>query len=133
MAMFPERIVMNVAAPVPAVTAEEALRTTMRRLVKGLNGLYGKVLTDLITEGQSDPAIVRDLYEEHIKIRQAADVAEIERAKATGEFAADAKPELLVDAIFGSLFYRHLLHLPLTEQYGDELIDAALRGVLPRA
>lgn len=132
MAMFHERIVVNAAAPAPAGTAEEALRTTMRRLIKGLNGFYGKVLADLITEGQSDPGIVRDLYEEHIKIRQAADVAEIERAKSTGEFAADTKPQLLIDAIFGSLFYRHLLRLPLTEQYGDELIDAALRGAWPR-
>ena len=64
--------------------------------------------------------------------RQAADIAEIERAQATGEFAASVNPAYLIDMLFGSLFYRRLLGLPLTEQYGDALIDMALRGALPR-
>jgi AcrR family transcriptional regulator len=132
MAMFHERIAVAVKAPATAATAEEALRTTMRRLIKGLNGLFGKVLADLIAEGQSDPALLRDLFEDHIKVRQAADIAEVERAKATGEFATVVDPALLVDVLFGSLVYRRLLGLPLTEQYGDALLDAALRGALPR-
>lgn len=132
MAMFHERIAVPVKAPASAATAEEALRTTMRRLIMGLNGLFGKVLADLIAEGQGDPALLRDLFEDHIKARQVADIAEIERAKAAGEFAAAVDPKLLVDMLFGSLIYRRLLGLPLTEQYGDALIDAALRGAWPR-
>ena len=39
-------------------------------------------------------------------------------------------PELLIDAIFGAIYYRMLLrHAPLTEQYGDALIDKVLRGL----
>jgi AcrR family transcriptional regulator len=132
MAMFHERIAVAVKAPQTAATAEEALRTTMRRLITGLNGLFGKVLADLIAEGQGDPGLLRDLFEEHIKVRQAADIAEVERAKATGEFAAAVDPAQLIDMLFGSLIYRRLLGLPLTEQYGDALVVAALRGAWPR-
>lgn len=131
MAMFHERIAVPVKAAATAATAEEALRTTMRRLITGLNGLFGKVLADLVAEGQSDPIVLRDLFEDHIKVRQAADIAEVERAKVTGEFAATVDPALLIDMLFGSLIYRRLLGLPLTEQYGDALIDAALRGASP--
>lgn len=132
MAMFHERIAVPVSASSIDATAEEALRTTMRRLIKGLNGLFGKVLADLIAEGQADPELLRSLFEDHIKVRQAANIATVERATATGEFAADVGAETLVDALFGSLIYRRLFGLPLTEQYGDALVDAALRGVLPR-
>lgn len=132
MAMFHERIAVAVKAPASAATAEDALRTTMRRLITGLNGLFGKVLADLIAEGQGDPALLRDLFEDHIKARQVADIAEIERAQATGEFTAAVNPTHLIDMLFGSLIYRRLLGLPLTQQYGTALIDAALRGAWPR-
>jgi len=132
MAMFHERIAIGMNAPATSATAEEALRTTMRRLIAGLNGLFGKVLADLIAEGQGDPALLHDLFEDHIRVRQVTDLAEIERAKATGEFAAAADPEIMVDALFGSLIYRRLLGLPLTEQYGQALVDAVLRGAQPR-
>ena len=76
--------------------------------------------------------LLRDLFEDHIRVRQVTDLAEIERAKATGEFAAAADPEIMVDALFGSLIYRRLLGLPLTQQYGQALVDAVLRGAQPR-
>ena len=132
MAMFHERLVVDPKAPPAATTAEAALRTTMRRLIKGFNGLFGKVLADLIAEGQSDQAVLRDLYEGHLKVRQAANIAEIERAKITGEFAADTNPDLVINAVFGALIYRLLLRLPITEKYGDELIDTVLGGIRPR-
>src|ERR1700761_5695038 len=58
MAMFHERVAVGrMSAKAAATTAEEALRATMHRLIGGLNGLFGKVLADLIAEGQSDPAL----------------------------------------------------------------------------
>ena len=54
---------------------------------------------------------------------------DIERGMASGEFASSANPELLVDAIFGPMYYRLLLRLsPLTEGYGEALIDQVLHG-----
>ncbi len=128
MAMFHERIAVSAETHATSLSAEEALRATIRRLIAGLNGLFGKVLADLIAEGQSDPALLRDLYEDHIRARQAADIAEVERAKATGAFASGVDSAVLIDMLFGSLIYRRLLGLPLTDPYGDALIDAALGG-----
>ena len=82
MAMFHERLVGKLEAPV-AATAEEALQTKMRRLIVQINGLFGKVMADLIAEGQSDPAVLRELYEGHIRVRRASTVADIERGKAS--------------------------------------------------
>ena len=129
MAMFHERIASHSEAPA-AATAEEAIRTKMRRLIREVNGLFGKVVADLIAEGQSDPAILQEFYELHGSHRRAPAVADIERGKLAGEFSTDTNAELLVDAIFGPVYYRLLLRFaPLTEKYGNELIDQVLLGV----
>jgi AcrR family transcriptional regulator len=129
MAMFHERLVGQLEAPVTA-TAEEAIRAKMRRLIAEFNGLFGKVMADLIAEGQSDPALLQELYERHMSLRRASTVVDIERGRKAGEFAACTNAELLVDAIFAPVYYRLLLRFaPLTEQYGNDLIDQVLFGV----
>ena len=66
----------------------------------------------------------------HISLRRASTIADIEHGKDAGEFPEDIDPELLVDAIFGPMYYRLMLRLmPLTEEYGDNLIDQVLRGL----
>jgi hypothetical protein len=129
MAMFNERLAGKLEA-LPAATAEQAIRAKMRHLIRELNGLFGKVMADLIAEGQRNPSILHELYERHISLRRASTVADIERGKASGELVPDTVPELLIDAIFAPVYYRLLLRLaPLTSQYGDQLIDQAFRGV----
>ncbi len=132
MAMFHERLAKSVQAPQTA-TAEEILRFKMRRLIAEFKGLFGKVMADLIAEGQSDPAILQELYENHLQQRRASTIADIERGVASGELLEDVSPELLVDAIFGPVYYRFLLRFaPTTEQYGEELITQVLNGALAR-
>ena len=131
MAMFYERLAGKPEAPKGA-TVEGVIRAKMRHLIKEFNGLFGKVMADLIAEGQSDPSILKELYEGHIKVRRESTVADIELGKVNGEFAADIDSELLIDLMFGPVYYRMLLRLgPLTEQFGNDLITQALRGARP--
>ena len=126
--MFHERLDRDGRMP-DAATVEAVLRARMTHLVRAFNGPFGKVMAELIAEGQSDPVVLRELHDRHIGPRRAATIADIERGMASGEFASSANPELLVDAIFGPMYYRLLLRLtPLTEEYGGELIDQVLHG-----
>jgi AcrR family transcriptional regulator len=129
MAMFQDRF--NAILEVPeATSAEEALRKRVKHLVAQCNGLFGKVVADLIAEGQADPSILKELYESHIRPRRASTVADIERGIASGEFLAGTDPELLLDAIVAPMYLRLLLrHRALTEEYGNQLIDQALLGI----
>src|ERR1700679_2779944 len=129
MAMFHERF--NAILEVPeATTAEEALRTRVKHLIAQCNGLFGKVVADLIAEGQGDPSILKELYESHIRPRRASTLADIERGIASGEFLARTDPELLLDAIVAPMYLRLLLRHPaLTEEYGRQLVDQALLGI----
>ena len=128
MAMFHERFGAILEVP-QATTAEQALRTRVRHLIDQCNGLFGKVVADLIAEGQGDPSILKELYEGHIRPRRASTARDIERGIASGELLPGADPELLIDAIFSPLYLRLLLRHPaLTEEYGKQVVDQALLG-----
>ena len=122
-AMFHERLAIP-AETAQSASAAEALRGRVRHLIVLLNGAFGKVMADLIAEGQSDAALLKDLFEQHVRQRREAAIAEIERGKASGEFPAALDAVLAVDAIVGAIYYRHLLRFaPLTEEYGERLVD----------
>jgi AcrR family transcriptional regulator len=126
--MFHERLAGKMETP-DVSTAEQAIRAKTRRLIAEFNGLFGGILADLIAEGQSNPAILEELYQRHFGMQREAAIADVERGKQAGEFPADTNPALLVEAIFGPIYYRLLLRFaPLTPQYGDALIDQVLRG-----
>lgn len=125
-AMFHERLVVA-AETAPSASARAALRARVRHLIVSLNGLFGKVMADLIAEGQSDAALLKDLFDQHVRQRRDAAIAEIERGKLSGEFPAGLDAVLAIDAIVGAIYYRHLLRFaPLTEDYGDHLIDQVI-------
>ncbi len=130
-AMFHERLADQPEMPA-AVSAEASLRTRIRRLIVALNGQFGKVMAELIAEGQSDPTLLHELHERHIRMRRAAAMADLERGKAEGEFTALLDAELALDAIVGAIYYRLLMRTaPLDEAYGEKLVDQALAGCKP--
>ena len=129
--VFHERVA--VASEVPkSATAEQALRLKVDRLIHELNGLFGKIIAELIGEGQSEPDVLNELAQRHINARRAATAEDIERGKSAGEFDKLASAQLMIDAIFGPIYFRHLLrHAPLTQAYGVELVTQVLNGVRP--
>lgn len=54
-------------------------------------------------------------------------------ARASGEFRRDVDADLLIDLIYGTIYYRLLIgHLPLNQRFGKEVVDDALAGARPR-
>ena len=129
LAMFHERMARRPELAVVPGTAEQNIRRKVRGIIQEFNGQFGRVLADLIAEGQSEPALLQELFERHMLPRRLAIIADVERGKAAGEFTADTRSEAVIDAIVGALYYRLLLRFaPLTEAYGDALVDQVLQG-----
>jgi AcrR family transcriptional regulator len=128
LAVFQERVAAE-PERITGKTAEATIRAMMHRVVRRFNGMFGKVMADLIAEGQSDPRVLKELYENHLKRRRDAVVAELERGKKSGEFLPTMDSELLVDALFGPIYYRLLIKsAPLTEAYVDQLAEQVMQG-----
>jgi AcrR family transcriptional regulator len=131
--MFGERIALQPASA-KGETAEATIRTNVSRLIAQFNGLFGKVMRDLIAEGQSEPDVLDALFSEHIKPRRDRLAEQMEEAKAAGELAPAADPGLAMDAIFGALYFRFLLRIdPLDRAYGDALVTQVFAGLRPSA
>jgi AcrR family transcriptional regulator len=123
LAMFQERVVPHLEAR-RATTLEESIRIKVDALIDQFNGFFGKVMGELIAESQSNPELLRELHEGYILPRRANTVADIRKAQADGSFPARVDPELVVDAIFGSIYYQMLMKIrPLTHEYGQALVD----------
>src|SRR5438552_16953278 len=128
LAMLCERMAPNLEEPT-ALSAEESLRFRVRRLIDALNGPFGKIVAGLIAEGQSEPAVLQEFFDRWVSPRRNATIADLQRGKNAGELRSETEPELLNDAIFGAIYYRLLLRSgPLTERFGEELVEHVLRG-----
>jgi AcrR family transcriptional regulator len=128
LAMLTERMARNLEKPT-VLTAEESLRFRVRSLIDAFNGPFGKIVAGLIAEGQSEPAIRQAFFDRWVSPRRTATIADLERAKNTGELRPDTEPDLLNDAIFGAIYYRFLLGAgPFTRRFGEELVEQVIRG-----
>ena len=127
LAAFRERV-----APQPDATpmgnGQPAVRARVRALIEAFGGLFGKVMADLVAEGQGEPVILAALYDDHIRPLRAAGIAEIVRCKSEGLLGQELNAELVMDGIVGVLYCRLLLRSgPLTKAYGDALVDQLFR------
>jgi AcrR family transcriptional regulator len=128
LAMLCERMAPNLEKPTE-LTAEESLRFRVRSLIDAFNGPFGKIVAGLIAEGQSEPGVLQEFFGRWVSPRRAATLADLQRGKDAGDLWSGAEPELLNDAIFGAIYYRLLLRSgPLTEQFGEELVEQVMRG-----
>jgi AcrR family transcriptional regulator len=128
LAMLCERMAPNLEKPT-GLTAAEALRFRVRRLIDAFNGPFGTIVAGLIAEGQSEPAVLQEYFDRWVSPRRNATIADLQRAREAGELRLESEPELVNDAIFGAVYYRFLLRSgPLTRRFGEEVVEQVLRG-----
>ena len=121
--MFEARIAPTVMTP-DDQGAEQAIRAQVKVLIRLLNGFFGKVTSEIIAEGQSDPDVLREYSHRYLLHRRAFTAGMVAKAQESGEFKREIDPELLTDLIYGTIYYRLLLkHQPLTQKFGTELVD----------
>lgn len=91
------------------------------------NGLFGKVVAELIAEGQADPSILKELYVRHVGLRRAFTIALIKRGKAAGEFLRRHRCRTACRCKRCTGLLQLLVRFePLTEKYPNALIDQVL-------
>ena len=121
--VFDARIASGFVIP-DGQSTEQAIRGHVSMAIRLLNGFFGKVSAEIIAEGQSDPEVLREYVHRYILHRRAITTALAEKAQASGEFKRAIDPELLIDMIYGPIYYRLLVkHQPLDQRFGEELVD----------
>ena len=87
------------------------------------------VLIGLMAQALLDPVFATAFRDRFLFGRRAALRVILERAVARGEINPDMDPELLIDVVYGVLWYRLMLdHAPLDEAAGRQLACLVLRA-----
>jgi AcrR family transcriptional regulator len=105
-------------------SAREDFRRQMRAVIRLFNTpAVRDPFVALIAESQHDPALAAALRERFVASRRAAARAVIERGIERGELRADLDRGLVLDALYGPLYYRLLVSGErLTPRYADTLV-----------
>lgn len=94
------------------------------------NTTIGVALTGLIAETQIDPNLTETFREQFIKSRRQVTRTILERGITRGELREDLNLELVIDAIYGPVWYRMLLkHAPLDDAFAEELVSFLIVGI----
>lgn len=109
----------------------EDLRAQMQRLAGIFRGPRGRILRSLMGGGQSDPELIEVFRNRWLLPRRAEAMGILQRAKDRGELQQSLDGNILLDTLYGPLYFRLLAgHGPLSNAFIDEVCDTVMDGVM---
>jgi AcrR family transcriptional regulator len=100
----------------------ESIALHMRSLIQQYDGFPGRVVAQILAEGQSDPEVLREWRERFYYGRRAVVREMMEEWKRQVRPAQDIDLEFLMDMIYAPIYQRLLLrHAPLDTAFADRL------------
>jgi AcrR family transcriptional regulator len=126
---FWEKLLPEIQFP-KNLSATEAISQQIQLLIKAFSGEYGQIVAQIIAEGQACPQTLASYRDRFLYPRRAAAKAIIQQGIENGEFDPSLDPELAIDILYGSIYFRLLVgHLPLDQQFAEELPRWALKAL----
>ncbi len=125
------------APKIPASTTGSALDTLSLQLgqvIELLSGRTGRVVAEMVGEGQSDPHILEEFRERFFTQLLAPARVVIDQGKLDGELNECIDTGLALDLMYGPIYYRLLVgHRPLDGALAKGLADTVLSALLKAA
>ena len=95
---------------------------------------YGRVTAALLAEARTDPAFAAEYQRRILEPRRDQARMIFAQALARGEIPGETKIEVAIDLLYGPLYHRLLHgHAPLDDEFVDDIVDMALRGIQAKA
>lgn len=124
-ALVMDAFLIDIAPQLPIAgngSALAALDKQIKLVIELLRGRSGRIIADMIGEGQADPHMLEEFRERFFAQLLAPARAVIERGKQTGEISQDIEADLALDMIYGPIYYRLLVgHRLLDDDFADAL------------
>jgi AcrR family transcriptional regulator len=116
------------SGPIKAIFSE-----TIRSFVKAVDGRAGVLLRHLLSMAQLDEELRRAFSEQWIEPRRQMGMSALEVATMRGELLPHANHHLILDAIYGAIYYRLMVSFsPIDEAYIQNLVARTFSGLLAR-
>lgn len=108
-------------------SASVALKAQVASIVKAFSGDYGRIVAEIIADGQAYSEALKSFRDRFFLPRREAARTIIERGIETGEFDKKLDPELAMDILYSPIYYRLLIgHLPLDDNFAVNLSERVL-------
>lgn len=102
----------------------DAIAHHFRSLVTQYSGWPGRLVAQIIAEGQSDPNVLRVFRERFHYGRRAVVREMLEEWKSSGDIPSDTNVEVLMDLIYGPVYMRLMIgHAPLDDAFAESHIS----------
>ena len=100
----------------------DSLTDKLDRTIKQLRGRDGKIIAEIIGEGQSDAHVLDEFRQRFFTLLLDPARRLIQQGKDNGEIDKNLDTELALDMIFGPIYYRLLVgHRPLDDDFARAL------------
>ena len=110
----------------------QALRQQLRAIAERFSTPTGRHVTAMIAASDSDTELAKAFRNHFVLARRAEGRELLERAIRDGEVKRDVDVEVVLDLLYGALFFRLLMgHAALDAGFTDQVLKHALRGVKP--
>lgn len=110
----------------------EALQQHLHSLVTQYSGWPGRVVAQILAEGQSDPLVLREFRERFFYGRRSVVREVLDEGRRRGEVRADLDADLVIDLLYASVYLRLMMqHLPLDSAYAKLLSETMLQVISP--
>ncbi|MCM3174793.1 MULTISPECIES: TetR/AcrR family transcriptional regulator [unclassified Paenibacillus] len=117
--------------PVPDTgSVFEDIQLHASNLARFLTSREGKVITEIIGEGQSDPGLAVEYQTRYIQPRRREAWGIIEKGVERGDLKPDCDIALCIDLVYGSIFYRMLVSgEPMEDGYVNRVVTSLFDGI----
>lgn len=121
-------------APAPAETGRRGLaelKLQLRRIATTFASRTGRNVAMMLAAADPDTELAKSFRHHFILARREEGKALLQEALAGGELRPDLDIEIVLDLLYGPIFYRLLLGREgLNETFTDRVLDHALRGLV---
>ena len=108
------------------------LTTQILLVVRAFRGRAGEVMAELLGHAQGDPMLAEMWRERWLQPRRDATTVVLRRAIERGQLRSDVSLAVLMDELYGPVYYRLLArHEPMSDGFARELVANTLRGARP--
>lgn len=115
--------------PMPSgISSREALDRHLHLLIEQYGGWPGRLVAQILAQGQSDETVLREFRERFAYGRRAVVREVIDEGRRRGEFRTDIDPEMQADLLYAPIYQRLVMrHQPLDKQFADMLSETVLK------
>ncbi len=113
-----------------AESATESIRRQVEMLIDMFRGKHGRMVADIVAEGQTAPDVLESFRETFLVPRRAAFREVLEWGIRNREFDPHLDADLAADLIYSPLYFRLLItHQPIDEAFAKALLPRVLAAL----